>query len=172
LSVFFLNSYMDFEDYTTPIKAYMEDRFIFKGVPGLGKQIKMYIKENTVELADSLLGFSRAEEYEFMSVDNNIQDLHLFKGGFYFEVFFMLDAQKETYTRVVFSFLDLFGKLGGVFELLNASLGLLIGFFAKNVLLFSMFKRLYHTEKEDELNRPNKEFSNLHIITNNNNNNG
>lgn len=143
-----MNSYMDFEDYESPVKIYMDDRFSYRGVPGFKKQVKMYMKENTVEMSDSLLGIGQPTEQKFFSIENAVHDIFTFAEQDIFEVNFLLDAQKDAYTRTVFSFLDLFGKLGGVFEIMCISMGLLVGLFSKNVLLFSMFKRLYHTERE------------------------
>ena len=160
---------MDFEDYDTPVKSYVDDRYSYRGVPGFGKQVKMYLKENDVELSDSLMGFGQTVKKEFISVDNTVHDLHPFQENDFFEIFLVLDAQKDTYTRVVFNFLDLFGKLGGVFELLSIAFGLLIGFFAKNVLLNSIFKRLYHTEKEDEDATSNKNSADQYKIKINDN---
>jgi len=129
----------------------------------------MYLKENDVELSDSLMGFGQTVKKEFISVDNTVHDLHPFQENDFFEIFLVLDAQKDTYTRVVFNFLDLFGKLGGVFELLSIAFGLLIGFFSKNVSLNSIFKRLYHTEKDDGIDTSNKQSSEQYKIKINNN---
>jgi len=76
------------------------------------------------------------------------------------------DPQKDNYNRVVFSFLDLFGQLGGVFELMCIWMGLIVRFFSKNVFLFSIFKRLYHTERESDQNDNDKESSDVHLNDN------
>ena len=78
------------------------------------------------------------------------------------------DPQKDNYNRVVFSFLDLFGQLGGVFELMCIWMGLVVRFFAKNVMFFSLFKKLYHTEREDKEDDNYQESADEHKDENNN----
>jgi len=150
MNVLYINSYMDFDDYDNPVKNYIDDRHTFRGIPSYAKQVKLLIRENSVELSDSLLGLGSAEKKEFLNIEKTFVDLHIFEVESYFEILFMLDSEKKTYSRVAFSFLDLFGKLGGVFELLSISMGLLIGLFSKDLLLFSIFKRLYHTQADEK----------------------
>lgn len=169
MSVYFVNSYLDFEDYDKPIKQYIEDRYTYRALPTYKKLIKMYIKENYVELSDNILGIGQSEEQKFLSVDNQIQDLHpsaVAAREVYFEILLTLDPQKDYYTRTVFSFLDLFGQLGGVFELMCIWMGLIVWFFAKNVMFFSIFKRLYHIEREEDNNH--QESADEHKDENNN----
>ena len=109
---------MDFEDYDTPVKNYLDDKYTYRGLPGFGKQIVMYVKENSVELSDSILGLGQTTSQDFFRIDNTVHDLHPYRERDFFEVAFVLDPQKDTYSRVVFSFFDLFGQLGGVFELM------------------------------------------------------
>ena len=78
LSVFFVNSYMDFDDYDTPIKNYVNDRYTYRGIAGHRKNVKMYIKENSVELSDNIIGIGESEEQEFISIDNEIHDVQPF----------------------------------------------------------------------------------------------
>ena len=167
LNINFVNSYMDFDDYDTPVKTYVDDRYSYRGVPGFGKKVTMYMKENSVELSDSILGLGQTTSQEFFRIDNTVHDLHPFRERDFFEVSFVLDPQKDTYSRVVFSFFDLFGQLGGVFELMCISMGLLVGLFSKNVLLFSMFKRLYHTQTQNIQNDNDQDFGDRQVSANN-----
>jgi len=127
----------------------------------------MYVKENSVELSDSILGLGQTTSQEFFNIDNTVHDLHPFREQDFFEVSFVLDPQKDTYSRVVFSFFDLFGQLGGVFELMCISMGLLVGLFSKNVLLFSMFKRLYHTQSHNIQNDNDQDFRDRQVSAKN-----
>ena len=44
VSVSVLNNYMDFNDYSTPIKSHFDDRNSFHILPTFTKQIKIYLK--------------------------------------------------------------------------------------------------------------------------------
>jgi len=140
---------MDFDDYETPVKSYLDDRYLFRGIPTIKKYVRMYLTENEVESTDSLISLGQSHQEEFISVDRADTDLHVFTGTIYFEILLVLSPEKVIYTRDVFSFFDLFGQLGGVFELLNICFGLIIGYFSKPTFLFSIFKRLYHTEASE-----------------------
>ena len=144
-SLIIQNSYVDFEDYDTPVKSYLDDRYLFKGMPGYSKEVKLYLKENEVELTDSLIPLGQTHKQEFINVDRADIDIQVLNGERYFNILFLLSPERIIYTRDVFSFFDLFGLLGGIFELLSISLGLIVGIFSKHTFLFSIFKRLYQT---------------------------
>lgn len=57
----------------------------------------------------------------------------------------LLDPNKDTYQRQVFSILDLFGTLGGIFGLLSSACGMIVGVISSQILLSSVFRRLYFT---------------------------
>ena len=145
LSLSIQNSYVDFDDYDTPVKSYLDDKYLFKGIPGYSKEVKLYLKENEVELTDSLIPLGQTHKQEFINVDRADIDIQVLNGERYFNILFLLSPERIIYTRDVFSFFDLFGLLGGIFELLSISLGLIVGIFSKHTFLFSIFKRLYHT---------------------------
>ena len=60
VSVPTLNSYMDFNDYVTPIKSYLEDRSSFNILPSNRKIIKLYAKLNSANLNDDYLKLQSA----------------------------------------------------------------------------------------------------------------
>jgi len=161
LTVVLVNSYVDFGDYDKTVKTYMDDRYQYKGMPGYNKRIKLYARENSVELADSLFQYTQPENLEFISVENTDQDIQEFSTwNNYFEVTLMVDPVKANYKRVVFSFFDLVGNLGGVFEILRAISSLSVALFAAKMLRFSIFKRLYHVEDNAESDKQNQNFTN------------
>ena len=58
-----------------------------------------------------------------------------------------MDPNRDFYQRTVFSILDLFGTIGGIFGLLTAACGFIIGFVSTQIMLSSVFRRLYYTNK-------------------------
>jgi hypothetical protein len=59
------------------------------------------------------------------------------------------DPATDTYERSVFSILDLFGNLGGLFEILQITGSLIVGYFSRDLLLYSILSKLY------QVNQPN-----------------
>ena len=54
-----------------------------------------------------------------------------------------MDPNRDLYQRTVFSIIDLFGTIGGIFGLLTSICGLVIGMISAQVMLSSVLKRLY-----------------------------
>ena len=67
-----------------------------------------------------------------------------------------LGPNKNTYTRSVFTIMNLFGNVGGIYGLLQSIWGILVGAVSTQIMLASVFRRLYFTNKnsfEDQLNK-------------------
>jgi len=98
----------------------LDDRHSYAGLSTHKKRIKLYARENSAELADDLIQLTGPKELEFLNLESAEVDVHPLGGANeYFEVVMFLDPIKSIYTRTVFSFFDLFGMLGGVFEILS-----------------------------------------------------
>lgn len=78
------------------------------------------MKENDVILSDSVYPWGETERKSFVSLSKEHYDI-MATSGFedYITVAMFLDPEKDTYERVVFSFFDMIGMLGGVFEILK-----------------------------------------------------
>ena len=59
----------------------------------------------------------------------------------------MLSPNKNNYSRSVFTIMGLFGNVGGVYGLLQSVWGVLVGFVSSQIMLASVFRRLYYTNK-------------------------
>lgn len=70
---------------------------------------------------------------------------------------FTKDQLSESYERSVFSFFDLTGNLGGLFEVLELVGALFVEFFAGKIFLYSILSRLYqvdsHKAEEEGINQ-------------------
>ena len=120
LSIVIENSYLDFDDYDTPLKRFLDDRHSYRGLSTHKKRVKLYARENSAELSDDLIQLTGPKELEFLNLESaEVDMLPLGSPLEYFEVVLFLDPIKSIYTRTVFSFLDMFGLLGGVFEILS-----------------------------------------------------
>lgn len=140
------NAYVDFGDFESPIGTFFDDRNIFKLDPTFTKDINIYLRQNELDAQDAFFQFSSPEKDSFWSVDRREQDFSGFNGYNYITVDIQLDPQKDSYSRTVYSFFDLTGQVGGVFEILTLSFGLMVGFITKRIFIFNLLEALYYTK--------------------------
>ena len=143
------NSYMDFNDFINPIKTAVDDRINFHLTPSDTKIFRMYAKLNQASLNDDYLKIKSSVEKQFFSVDRVIND-NAPSYGRIFDFSILMDPNRDLYQRSVFSILDLFGTIGGIFGLLTSACGFLLGFISTHIMLSSVFRRLYYTNKIDK----------------------
>ena len=58
LAIAAVNTYYDFEDYNSPIKTYLDDRFYYDFLGGYNKENTIYIQENTSEQKDAFFRYT------------------------------------------------------------------------------------------------------------------
>ena len=58
LAIAMVNTYYDFDDYNSPVKTYLDDRFYYDFIGGYYKEADIYIQENSVEQKDSFFRYS------------------------------------------------------------------------------------------------------------------
>ena len=58
LAIAMVNTYYDFDDYSSPIKNYLDDQFFYYFTSGYYKESYVYIQQNTVEQKDSFFRYS------------------------------------------------------------------------------------------------------------------
>lgn len=100
-------------------------------------------------MADTLIQLSEPKVQTVFSVENASVDMvDMTRYNDIFDVVLLMDPETDTYERVVFSFFDFFGLIGGVFEILTIICGIIVGFVSKQTFFYSIFKRLYHSEEK------------------------
>ena len=58
IGIAMVNTYFDFDDYSSPIKTYIDDRLFYNFMSGFTKEAYVFIQENTAEQRDSLFRYS------------------------------------------------------------------------------------------------------------------
>ena len=56
------------------------------------------------------------------------------------------DDDVNIYERKVFSLLEMFGQMGGVYEVIRLMFELFVAFFAKRLMMYTLFSHIYYTE--------------------------
>ena len=144
-----INSYVDFDDYDSIIKSYIDERFLYRVNPGFHRESYLNVRNNHVKLADGFLQIGSTQDLQFYNVDTSENDFIFSNSNSYVSVYLNMEAREDTYERTVFSFFDLTGLVGGVFEILELAGGLFVSFFAHKLFMFSMLNDLYQVEKID-----------------------
>ena len=149
-----INTYFDFEDYSNPLKTYIDDRFLYGMLTNFSKQYLVYIRENKAETIDDYFNYSpNGDESGFVSIERIDQDIH--ESSSIVNIRFIKDPTSDTYERSVFSLLDALGNIGGVNEVLQVSCGIFISIFSGRFFLYSIISSLYQVDFMNKNKRRN-----------------
>ena len=68
LTMAVVNTYYDFDNYTSPVQSYFDDQFYYNFVAGFEKGTDVYIRQNSVEQKDSFFRYTPSgDESNFIS---------------------------------------------------------------------------------------------------------
>ena len=110
---------MDFSDFNTPIKSYFDDRNYFYLSPTTTKYSRVYLQQNEAIMNDDYFKIRSISYANFFSIEKTIIDF-ADKSDKLIEISLMRSPNKNTYSRSVFTIMDLFGNVGGVYGLLQS----------------------------------------------------
>jgi hypothetical protein len=112
------------DEYDEPIKNYLDDRFSYRITQGFTKVVNVYLKRNVVTMQDNLFQYDNSVVKEFYKIDRTQTDLSdAYPDGTYIEVNLLIDGETEYHERKVYSFLDMTGQIGGIFEIIKLVVG-------------------------------------------------
>ena len=82
------------------------------------------------------------------------------------QIYITLDPQIDTYQRSVYSFLDMFGYIGGIFGLFKTFGYFVVNFFAQKEYYSSILSNLYHFEADhiNEVDRVKFKIEDLSLL--------
>ncbi|CAI2384742.1 unnamed protein product [Moneuplotes crassus] len=141
--------YFNFDDYDNPIKGALDNRIFYKLVPNLKKLVRLYVRKSTVSLSDSIFPFGQEEEKSFYSIGSSRlgwENHGSSTDATLVEFELSQDLVVDSFERRVYTFLDLSGQLGGVFEIMLLVGGFLVNYFPSRLYNYSIFNHLYSTE--------------------------
>ena len=158
-----ISTYFDYNDYENPLKTYVDDQ---DGL-GMNTEFSVYldvkVQQNKAFLADDLFYNFDFEEKTYYNVKNRIyrtMSKEQLNNGL-LVIFVALDKESEEYERVVYTFLDMFGFLGGLFDFMFFSGFIFIQFFVENSYLNSAFSKLYQVKVNEYESNQSIKFSTL-----------
>ena len=108
------------------------------------------VKVNHASLSDSLFFGSQGEnnQIDFYSMDywrSFLSTVGLFNS--YLTIVISLDQQINQYQRTVYSFLDMFGFVGGIYELMKIIGNFIIQFFIVREFYSTLLKKLFNRKE-------------------------
>lgn len=139
------NSYVDFDDFDSPVKTYYDDKFMYNYETGRCWYIDLLLNKNLAEIDDRLIPIGNVQQEEFYSAEQS--KLWTFPSDdwlFYSRI--SLSNQRSTYKRSVFSILDYFGKVGGIKEIMLIFGGMIAGLFTDKLMKYSILSELYQVD--------------------------
>lgn len=113
-----VNTYFDFDDYDEPVKSYVTSTNNMFLTPDLTQYYEGFIQQNKVSKSDNIFFTADFEEEYFYTIENrNFKTFNTeVSGGAVAVIQIALDQQNQEYERVVFTFIDMFGFIGGLFD--------------------------------------------------------
>ena len=103
-------------------------------------------------MVDNLLYNTNFETLKFYNADNKdyrLGNLELHDDTA-LKLYVLLDYKSDEYERIVYTFFDMFGFLGGLFDFVYFAGFLFINFLIKNMYFSDVLERLYHVEADDD----------------------
>jgi hypothetical protein len=132
-----INKYYDFKDVEDPLKTYVDDTIYEKADLYLTKKSNIFIRENWVTEYNSIWPWASPKEYKFYSVSkitSIIADSVEEETQVLAEFDILMDSQIDIYERKVYTVLDIFSDIGGIFEIFRILGGFLIIPFNKRAI--------------------------------------
>lgn len=162
MTVLFGSSYVDFNDYNTPVKTFLDDSHSFKVMPGYFKFSRTFFVYNQANFQDSLVDATFSSHDSFYSIETATTDLYLASQtdnstGLINVGMYMGDTEK-LYERSVFNILELSGQLGGLYEAFDFIGGISVKIFASKLLMMSLINNLYHVKSDQDGNKKDDVF--------------
>ena len=114
-----VSAYFDFDDYDTPIKTYMNDLDVLTLSTTFDNYYDLRIKQNTAIIIDDIIATNSYESITYYSTNiPNYRTVNKEASENLLRAYVVLSRESEQYERVVYSFFDMFGYLGGLFDFL------------------------------------------------------
>ena len=114
-----VSAYFDFDDYETPIKTFMNDYDILSLSNSYDNFYDIKVQQNKAIINDDYIATNSEESLTYYSTSNpNYRTMNKEYSDSLLRIHISLSRESDRYERVVYSFFDMFGYLGGLFDFL------------------------------------------------------
>ncbi|CAI2374574.1 unnamed protein product [Moneuplotes crassus] len=150
IGVYVVNSYFDFDDYNSPIKTYIDDRFFYYVVPDRTLTSNVYVQKNEIETQDNYFAYKpggkKSDIYEIRRIDNRLSVEDTASNNL-LNLKFIKDPFTQSYDRGVITILDVIGNIGGLMGIFVVGGGFIVNLFSDKLFLYSIFSNMYKVQK-------------------------
>ena len=145
IELFTINSYFDFDDYDNPVKTYVADTDVQDLDNGFTQITDIQVNYNKAESNEAWFYSSSPKTYEFHShkIKSSFTSSEQIEGLLMY-ISFHVDDEVIIYERQVFNILDMFGLLGGLYEIFEIMGGFILSSLNRKLMYNSLFKQLYY----------------------------
>ena len=142
------SSYFDFDDYDTPIKPVLNNFDIFTFHYSFSQLYEIEIQQNQATLTDGYIAASSSETHKYYSAQKaSVKPLNVLNYLNYLgQISVRMSRESDHYERIAYSFFDMFGYLGGLFDFWYFIGYLLVEYFNDNYFKHKLLSSLYQIE--------------------------
>ena len=140
------NRYFDFDDYDDPVKAYVTDRESYKPPTSFHKRVTLFLRKNEYSLHDDLVQYRDHQEGSFYSIGSKEVDIEELTDDTVMTIQIVQDSVVDQYQRSVFTFMEMIGQLGGLYEVLTLLASFLISGIVQKFFTMSILRNLFYVE--------------------------
>ena len=110
-------------------------------------------ENNNAELTDDIIQLGQSNKVEFYQILSSRETIEIEgSDGQFASVYIRYDSFQDEYERRVYSFGDLLGQVGGIYEFMLVSGMILVGIFSERLLVSSILHKIYQVDKRKESN--------------------
>lgn len=143
-----VNSYVDLDDYETPIKYFIDDTFYWETLNGIRHKIDTEVQKNGGNFQDSLIQLIQPSTKYYYSL-NTAKEQMVQDDVDFFTIYFRTDQNNIMYYRKVYSIGDLLGQIGGFFEVLSTAGAFFTFIIADRLITAALASRIYQVRNDD-----------------------
>ena len=146
-----ISTYFDYDDYNNPIKTFLGPMDIISLIPGFTKSLEVRVQENEASTADNIFyntNFKNVKYYNANTRTFGIENVNVNDDNI-LVIYFNLDSTSDSYERVVFTYIDMFGFLGGLFDFMLFVGLIFVNYFSDKMYHNSVFANLYQVKTDD-----------------------
>lgn len=143
-----MSSYFETEDFSNPIKEYVDSTIYDYVNVGYSKEKDIYLSYNDAQTQNSyIMPFGGYTLYEYLSFDSiNSYFIVSDTTNYLATLRFYLTNKKESITRSSLGLLDIFGIAGGLSSLLAMIVGLFVNNYADKLYNYTIISSLYQVD--------------------------
>ena len=146
-----LNTNVNFDDYSHPVKTFIDDGFYWDLVPGIRKRTDIFIQKNYGKFEDGYFMIDNVDSAEFYQILNSNERFNSIDNSkVMLSVYFRRDTTRLEYRRVVYTLVDSLAKIGGFFQLMTAFIKLVLPIFIENLFYARILTKLYQVDADHE----------------------